>query len=351
MKLVPQEKNGVSNGKVTLRDIARIANVSPSTVSRVLNNDANAHMISEETRLRIRTLATELGYRPNPVARALAGGHSHLIGLIVRAIADPFFAQLIEELTSCARARGYQLVLGYIHDADEIAQMSSILDMRHIDGVIVLGELQENDEYVLQNLLEQNRFMVGLCRHQTASSLITVRTDNSLGTHLLFDHLVALGHRRIAFLDGSWLGDIELRRKTYQRCMEENGLAIHPDWIQVTINDVAGGFEGMQRLLRLPEPPSAVMTADDSMAVGAIKAAHEAGYRVPEDISVVGFDDIEIAGYTIPGLTTIHQPIDQLAASAIDSILGLIHADEVPTEHSTIRVTPTLVVRQSTGNA
>jgi LacI family transcriptional regulator len=225
--------------------------------------------------------------------------------------------------------------------------MSSILDMRHIDGVIVLGELKENDEHVLHNLLEQNRFMVGLCRHQTASSLITVRTDNSLGTRLLFDHLVELGHTRIAFLDGSWLGDIELRRKTYQRCMEENGLAIQPDWIQVTINDVAGGFEGMQRLLRLPEPPSAVMTADDSMAVGAIKAAYEAGYRVPEDVSIVGFDDIEIAGYTIPGLTTIHQAIDQLAEAAIDGILSLIQSDDAAHEQTTIQIKPTLVVRQS----
>lgn len=350
--LAEGEKNRPHIGKATISDVAALVGVSASTVSRVLNGGAAQELISEDTKRRVRDAAAQLGYRPNPIARALKGGQSHLIGLIVRAIADPFFAQVIQEITSYARLRGYQIVLGYIHsDSDEIIQMTSILDTRHIDGVIVLGELREDDEQVLATMLQHSPVVVELCRRQTPSSSVVIRTDNAHGTRLLFNHLVALGHTRIAFLDGSWLGDIEERRQTYLACMQEMGLSIRSSWIQVTNNDLRGGYEGMKRLLALPDPPTAVMAADDSMALGAIKAAHEAGWNVPGDISVVGFDDIDLAHYLTPGLTTVRQPVELLVAKTIDSVIGLITMDAedaamLMNRHE--RVLPQLVVRHST---
>ncbi len=336
--------------RVTVRDVARIAGVSHSTVSRVLSSGARSEFISEETRQRVREVAEELGYTPSPIAKALRGGLSNLIGLIVHEIADPFFASLIQELSNYARSSGYQIVLGYAHgDPDQALTVSSILDTRHVDGMIVLGDLTR-DEHILEAILENVTAAVGLCRGRSSQALFTINTDNAAGIRILFDHLYELGHRRIGYLDGGALGDISERREAFLACMAEKGLETRPAWLRQAADGMAGGYQAMTDVIAQGDLPTAFMAADDVIAIGAMKAALHHGLRVPEDLSVTGFDDIEMAAFMHPGLTTVRQPIDLLSRKAIDSLLERIARRSAGADTSMVRFPPVLIVRESTAS-
>lgn len=334
--------------RVTVRDVASAVGVSASTVSRVLSEGVGSELIGEETRRKVRDAAAQLGYSPSPIARAMRGGHSNLIGLILREIADPFFAQLSQELITCARDEGYQIVLGYAHgDPNEALNVSSVLDTRHIDGALVMGDLTYNEQ-VLTTLLSTIPAAVGLCRGASTQGLLTVNSDNFSGIEALFTHLFDLGHRRIGYLDGGLIGDIRERRRAFLHCAESRGLDLPAGYLQDSDDGLAGGYQSMQRLLALPNRPTAVIASDDVIAIGAIKAALDHGLRVPEDVSITGFDDIELAQYTYPSLTTARQPAGVLAARALDLLLTLIREQPVPETEPILRIPPTLVVRNST---
>jgi DNA-binding LacI/PurR family transcriptional regulator len=342
---IPAER---SRGRITARDVGEQVGVSPSTVSRVLNNN-RIDLISEETRRRVLQAAAQLGYTPDPIARALRGKKSHLLGLIVREIADPFFARFISELSVQARDLNYHLVLGHAHsDPREALTMTTVLDTRHTDGVIVLGDLKD-DEAALHEMLEGNHAVVGVCRGPSPASLYTVNTDNYAGTYGLLDHLYALGHRRFGFIDGGWLGDLRERREAFLRYIGERKLTLRPEWIQAQSNNAEGGYRAMQSLIGLKERPTAVVAADDIMAIGALKAVADSGLRVPDDFSVVGFDDIELAGFLCPALTTMRQPIDEMSQHVLSLVLELINEPHFQREKTLIQIPPVLVVRQSTG--
>jgi len=337
-------------GRVTARDVAARVGVSASTISRVLNNNAG-DLISAETRQRVLQAAAELGYTPDPIARALRGKKSHLLGLIVREIADPFFARFISELSVQARQMNYHLVLGHAQsDPEEALTMTNVLDTRHTDGVIVLGDLK-NDEAALQQMLQGKHAVVGVCRGPSPASLYTVNTDNYAGTYALLDHLYGLGHRKFGFIDGGWLGDLRERRDAFVRYVDERQLSVRPEWIQAQTNNADGGYRAMQVLLKLKEPPSAVFAADDIMAIGALKAVADASLRVPDDVSIVGFDDIDLGKFLCPSLTTMRQPIDVMSEYVLNLLLELINQPEVHREQTLIRVPPELVIRQSSGPA
>lgn len=344
----PERAQAKPRARVTVHDVARMVGVAPSTVSRVLNNGSRSEFIGEETRRRVRDAAAQLGYTPSPIAKALRGGRSNLIGLIVRGIADPFFASLIQQLSDAARGEGYQIVLGYAHgNPNEAVKLSSVLDTRHLDGMVVLGDLT-SDEDVLADMLAEMPAAVGLCRGLSFGSLFTINTDNRAGVHALFDHLYSLGHRRIAFLDGeSWIGDIRERREAFNERAQSKRLTIPAEYIRKGESGLAGGYQAMGTLLDLPDPPTAVMAGDDMLAISAVKVALDRGLRVPEDISVTGFDDIEMAKYVHPGITTVRQPVDRLAQHALDSLLAIISSQETPTD-AILRIQPELVVRFST---
>jgi LacI family transcriptional regulator len=334
----------------TARDVATLAGVSPSTVSRVLN-DAGTALIGRETQARVRAAAIQLGYSPHPLARALRGKHTQLIGLIVREIDDPFFAGFIAELSAQARELGYQIVLGHAEsDASQALQMTAVLDTRHCDGVLLLGDLRD-DGQATEEMLKANRAVVALCRGRSRSAIPTVNLDNATGMGLLLEHLHGLGHRRLAFVSGGWLGDIGEREEAFRRFVQERDLPALPDYVQTETNSLEGGYRALQRLLALPTPPTAVLAADDVMAVGALKAAVEAGRRVPQDLSITGFDDIAMARFTHPALTTVHQPIETMSQRAMAKLLNLIANPEPADGGWTTTVMPELVVRASTGPA
>ncbi|MBN1427070.1 MAG: LacI family DNA-binding transcriptional regulator [Anaerolineae bacterium] len=335
-----------SSSKPTGKDVARIAGVSQSTVSRVLN-ETGIELISEETIKRVRAAATKMGYVPNPFARALRGKETQLIGLVVREMADPFFASLISEISIQASHLGYRVVLAPAHsDPDEALKATTTLYTQHTDGVIFLGDLRD-DEPAIRKILQEHRAVVTMCRGSKLQDVLTINTDSRRGIHLLLDHLTGLGHRRFAFLDGGWLGDIHERRSTFVDYLRDAEPAILQARVESANNDAEGGYRAMKSLLESSHHPTAVLASDDIMAIGAIKAVFDSGLDVPADVSITGFDDIELARYLHPALTTVEQPVRDMSAQALQLLLDAVKG-EVP-ETRVMQVEPKLVVRESTG--
>jgi DNA-binding LacI/PurR family transcriptional regulator len=337
-----------NTGPAKAKDVARIVGVSQSTVSRVLNGSAG-NLISEETKRRVIEIASQIGYTPNPFAQALRGKKLHLLGLVVREINDPFFSKLIAELSTQARRMNFNLVLGHAHsDPDEALKITTTFNMRHMDGVLVLGDLK-NDQMALDEIVRGKQAVVALCRGSSPTTLNTVNSDNNYGTRILLDHLIQFGHKKIGFIDGGWLGDIRERRETFINYMSERDYHIRPEWVLTETNGAEGGYRAMQALLDLQDSPTAVFASDDTMAIGALKAVFDRGLRVPNDMSIVGYDDIEMAQYICPPLTTIHQPIEEICTQALKIMLNIIDQGELPDSEKVVRILPNLVIRQSTG--
>ena len=345
--MASQENKTRHREHITMQDVAEQAQVSQSTVSRVLNESSSAIPISEETKQRVLAAARALGYRPNPLARALRGGSAHLIGVIVRDIADMFFAPLLSILSTMASANGYNLLLGHAQtSSSEALALQNILDSRHCDGIIMLGDIP-GDDVVLDELTKMDRPIVNLCRGRAPASMFTVNVDNEKGALLLLDYLRGLGHSRIGFIDGGWVGDIGERRKAYHRFMKENGWDDTVYYVLAEQNDPAGGCRAAKILLSLPEQPTAIFASDDSLAIGALKAAAELGLRVPEQVSIAGFDDVELAQFTIPSLTTVRQPLEELARTGLQVLLEMIDGSRSPDTGTVLRVEPELITRNS----
>lgn len=337
----------------TAKDVAKLAGVSQSTVSRVLSSRGVPSFISEKTAERVRAAAAALNYRPNPFARALRGEQTHLLGLLVREIADPFFAELIAILIEQARKLNYGVVLSDVHsDPQEAISMTrtSAFDQRQMDGMIFLGDFRDDLPF-LQSMVESNRPVVALCRGLSQVPIPTVNCNNSAGVNMLLDHLYNLGHRQYAFLDGGWLGDIRTRREAFMNYFAERNLSTMLTSLQAEANTFKGGYSAMSSILNLSPRPTAVIASDDQMAVGALRAAFHAGVRVPEEISICGFDGVEMASYTTPSLTTVRQPLEAMASKALDLILMQINKEPIPDEEKYIELMPELLVQESTGPA
>ncbi|HZV51907.1 MAG TPA: LacI family DNA-binding transcriptional regulator [Candidatus Dormibacteraeota bacterium] len=344
------ERDG-ARPRVTLKQVSELAGVSQSTVSRILNRRHSAVPIAAATRERVLRVIEELDYRPHPLARGLRGGGTALLGLIVREVADPFFAAAIEAIADESRRHGYSLVLGHARSsAREALVLAEVLETRHCDGAILLGDLR--DEPRLWAELEGSELaVVAVCQGGRAPGIPTVDCDNRVGTVMALQHLHGLGHRRIAFLDAGWLGDVEERRLAYHAFMAERGLPVLEGYHQrLPGNHPDAGLSAFRALLELSSPPSAVFCATDQVALGVLAAAARAGLRVPADVSVVGFDDIPMARFAVPGLTTVRQPLRRMARLAVERLLGLIRSGAAPRSGPARRerLRPSLVVRGST---
>ncbi len=338
---------------MTIRDVALQAGVSESTVSRVLSGSETAIAISGETRERVLQAAKDLAYRPHPSARALRGKGTNLLGLIVREIDDPFFAQLIEAISNVAKEKGYDLVLGYAKaDPQEALALSEMFDLRYCDGLFLLGDLQESPEdqsYLAQ--LARDSLLVPLCRGsgELIGDSPSVGVDNRQGVLLALEYLAGLGHRHIAFIGTGRVGDLRERQYAYQDFARARLGALPAGYAQLAENSLDGGYRAMAALLSLPEPPSAVFAADDTMAIGALKAAADRGWAVPQRISVMGFDDVKVAAYVCPALTTVRQPIELIGRRAVELLLGMVRDKAAPRPAPHLLIGPELVVRDSCG--
>lgn len=333
-----------------MKEVARAAGVSQSTVSRVLNGSSEDRVpITADTKARIARAVQELGYRPNPLARGLRGGGTALLGLVVREIADPFFTCAIEVIATEAQRNGFNLVLGHARSSgDEALALAGVLETRHCDGIILLGDLRDIPD-VWNDLSNASLPLVALCQGPRTPGIPTVNTNNRQGIELALDHLWSLGHRRIAFIDAGWFGDVGERREAYLDWIQRHHVRMPTGYQQTSDNDPASGMAALDRLIALREPPTAVVCATDLVALGALAAAAKAGVKVPEQISVVGFDDIPMAQFAVPSLTTVHQPLEEMAREAIGQVVSLIKRED--RQPVLLRICePQLVVRDSAGS-
>jgi DNA-binding LacI/PurR family transcriptional regulator len=331
-----------------MRDIAAMAGVSQSTVSRVLNDAPTRVPIAPETRERVLRAARELGYRPNPLARGLRGSATMLLGAVVRDITDPFFAGAIEALTIEAMAHGYNVVLGHAHGrADEALALTTVLETRHCDAIILFGDMQ-NQPRLLADLKDSVVPVVALWQGTSPLQVPTVDVDNRAGIRAALDHLTGLGHERIAFVSGRPLGDVRERKAAFEEYLRERFGNIEGSPVREAVNTPEGGERAFAELVSLDPAPTAIVTSTDTLAIGVLHAAWSAGLSVPRDLSVVGFDDIMFASHTVPALTTLRMPMAAIVRAGVDMAVDLAKNGRREGEPAVEVIAPSLIVRQST---
>ena len=339
----------VSDRTVTMQDIARLSGVSQSTVSRVLNDAVTTVPIAADTRERVLEAADRLGYRPNPLARGLRGAKTMLLGIIVREIADPFFAPAVEAVSMRARERSYNVVLGSAHSrADEAIELHAVLETRHCDAIILLGDMRDQPR-LLDDLNASKVPVVALWTGSAPEGVDTVNVDNRAGIGFAVDHLAALGHRRFGFIGESPHGDVQERSAAFVERLTALGMRPAPEHIVAALTDPGAGAAAFRRLMSLPDPPTAVVTATDNIAIGVLHAAHGLRVAIPDQVSVVGFDDIPLAAYAAPPLTTVHNPVAEMANLAVDLAIDRPPAGAEHTRNHVLP--PSFVIRATTGPA
>jgi DNA-binding LacI/PurR family transcriptional regulator len=334
-----------------MKDVAAAAGVAQSTVSRILNDAPVRISVTATTRERVHTIARELGYRPHPIARALRGAPTMQLGAVVRDITDPFFAGAVDALTLEAKKRGYSVVLGHAAaKADEALALTAILEARQCDAIVLLGDFRGERRLVAD--LRNTHVRVVALWHGTerlGRPFPTVGVDNRAGIHAALDHLVALGHRHIAFVGAESLGDEQERQAAYREHSELAGLVAVKGYMQRVPNTLRGGEPALSALLALSPRPTAILAATDTMAIGLIHAAYELGVAVPDQLSIVGFDDIPFAAATVPGLTTVRMPLAEIVAAGVELAVGQGAWSAGDTqEPPRVVFKPKLIVRRST---
>ena len=328
----------------TISDVARRAKVTTATVSNVITQRV---AVSAKTRARVLQAIEELGYRPNLVARGLAQGKTSTLALVVPTISNPFFAEVVEEVERVADQHDYQLLLSMTHQSPEegkrhLERMAS----RWVDGFIVMGMAADITDVLALNDANMEVVLCVWNQDQRAQSLPIVDIDFRLAGELATRHLLECGHRRVATIleePVQWS-----RRLGYQTALAEAGLPTHPEYICQGDSSFESGYQGALALLALPQPPTAIFAGNDWMALGAIEAIVSQGLSVPNDLAVVGVDDISQAAHAHPPLTTISIPKQEMARAATELLLRHIQSTDLPEEPSKILVSPHLIVRQST---
>lgn len=333
---------------VTIEEIARLAQVSRSTVSRVINNHPN---VRQQVRERVLEVIREHDYAPNAAARSLASARSRVISALIprsaaQIFADPFFPTIIQGISESSAANGYFLMLAMLTAELEQGFYNQVLRGRYVDGLIMLSH--DIDDPLLPQLLRDPTPLVLIGRHPYLSGLAWVDVENRDGARQATMHLIRLGHRRIATVTGPLMMTAGLdRRDGYKQALVEAGIPIEPDLIVEGDFTEEGGYQAMRRVIALPDRPRATFVASDTMAAGALHALRQAGLRVPEDMAVVGYDDLAAAAQTSPPLTTIRQPISEMGAAAVRALIEQIEEPTAP--RTAVRLATTLIIRDSCG--
>lgn len=326
-----------------MKDVARLAGVSTSTVSHVINKD---RFVSEAITLKVDEAIKSLNYAPSALARSLKLNQTHTIGMLITASTNPFYSELVRGVERSCFERGYSLVLCNTEgDEQRMNRNLETLMQKRVDGLLLLcTETHQPSQEIMQRYPSIPTVMMDWAPFDGDSDLIQ---DNSLlGGDMATQYLIDKGYRRIACIAGPLdKTPSRLRLEGYQLAMARAGIAVEEGFIITSDFEFSGGLKAMQALLALPALPQAVFVGNDAMAVGVYHALHQAGLRVPQDIAVVGYDDIELARYMTPPLTTIHQPKDELGELAIDV---LIHRMANPAQaQQRVQLTPELIVRGS----
>src|SRR5215470_11057088 len=336
-KLRPKKSSAV-----TLKAVAEHVGLTPGTVSAVLNNAPSSRSIPEHTKSRILAAARELNYRPNFFAQSLRKKRTYTIGVIVEEIGDAYGSLVISGIEQYLRQKNYFfLTVVHRHDPDLLDRYAQILSERGVEGFITV-DMQLREAPSLPT--------VAVAGHKDFPGVTNIVLDHHHAAHVALRHLIDLGHKDIAFMKGaSFSSDSEVRWSAIEEAAKDLGIEILPELtVQIDINDATPqlGYPFAKQLLERREPFTALFAYNDLSALGAIRAFQEAGLRVPQDVSVVGFDDIQGAAYNTPSLTTVRQPLARMGQIAAQTLLERIeNSQDEPKE---IAVEPELIVREST---
>jgi LacI family transcriptional regulator len=330
---------------VTLKELAARAQVHPSTISRVANHDPKLR-IAPPTRLRIEALLRETEYRPNGVARGLKLRQTLVLAVVIPDITNPFFAALFRGVEDTASPGGYNVLLCNT-DGSPARQRSHLqsLHARRVDGVIMASSFLKDP--TVRWLRHQDVPYVLVNRFSDEGHDPFVGSDDLVGGRLATEHLIELGHRRIGHLAGKLTVSTGLRRRQgYLEALSERGLPADPGLVVESGYTEDGGARAAERLLALPDRPTAIFAVTDMTAVGAFGVARRLGLRIPEEVAIVGYNDIPLATRMVPALTTVHVPIHDFGAAAARLLLEQIETGE-PSRRRVV-FNPELIVRGST---
>jgi len=329
-----------------IRTVAALAKVSIATVSRAVNGSS---AVSEQLSKRVWQAVEQLNYFPNTQARSLVSGHSRILGIIVENITNPFFPELIQSFEEIAVAHGYEILVSSSNsDPAQLETCVRRMLERKVEGVAVLTFGEE--EPVLDRLMQNNIPMV-LAEFKVKNPKVsTILLDYATGIHAAIKHLADLGHDKIAFLSGPHsLHSAVTRENDFRNAMKIAGLTMQKKWVIECDHTLKGGVVGFDKLQSLPSRPTAVLCSNDMTAIGVLRAAYLQDLRVPQDLSVVGLDDIDFAEYTLPALTTIRLSRVDLARAAFEALRQQAEREPGVRIKREFQVSSSLVVRGSTG--
>jgi len=346
------------SGVITIRDVARESGYSASTVSIVLNNAPLARYIPGDTKSRIETAARRLGYRPNPLARSLRSQRSNIVGVMLFNITDPFCTPILRGIENSLYQSNYLFLLADAHN--EPLRFERYLEMlldRRVEALIVVANWLVTDIKLLADLTEKQVPTVIAGRAFEAESVSTVSVDNEGGASMALEHLYRLGHRDIAFLRGPRTLASSLQRwKGIRSFAQSSGLRLDsrriaelPESLDPN-SSFEAGYQLTNELLRQERPFSALLAYDDMTALGALRALKKNGLGVPEDCSVVGFDDVAQASLSVPSLTTVRQPMEAMGSMSAGIVLDAIKSVNQKRDIPVVRreIPAEMVVREST---
>jgi len=327
----------------TMKQVAERAGVSTSTVSHVINN---TRVVSDDVRERVTAVIAEMRYIPSAVARSLKNDRTHTIGMMVPNNSNPYFAELIQGIEDAAFKVGYNVILCNAYDdpRKQAAYLRVLIEKR-IDGMILVAS--GADEELARLLAHQQTPMVLVDREVAGVQADFVEADHETGGYLATRHLVELGHRAIACISGPRDLPPSLDRVNgYRRALAEAGLDAPPGYLVYSNFTSEGGYRAVQQLLALNKRPTAVFVGNDLMAIGGLCAASEAGLRIPSDLSVIGYDDIALASYSTPRLSTMAQPKYEMGQRIVSMLVERIMGSAQPLRRELLQTR--LIARQST---
>ena len=334
------------NARPTIYDVAKLAGVSTATVSRALNGTGQ---IAPSTRATIEAAVEQLGYRANTIARSLVTKSTQTIALLLPDIANPFYAALVSSIQQHALSQGYTMLLCTTEgDAEREEQYLTLLRAKQVDGALVDGLRLPPDR--IAAFVKDGFPIVCLDRDVDSDSIPLVQVDNRLGGRLATEHLIGLGHSRIGHVTGAHvLGISDERLAGYWEALVNAEIETDPRLVAEGHFTEEGGYAGARALLEASPDVTAIFAANDLSALGVLHALAESGRRVPDDVSVVGFDDLRLSAFTAPPLTTIRQPATEIAQRATEILIDLTRGKRV--EKLLHLLEPKLIVRASTAKA
>ncbi|PHR92912.1 MAG: transcriptional regulator [Robiginitomaculum sp.] len=313
---------------VTIKEVAEKAGVSQMTVSRVINRQG---LVKEATREKVEQTISELHYRPNLMARRLAGGKSLFIGLVYHNPSQGYLSKLLVGALNACRDGGHHLVLEDLSSEDGELNPQAVIDRLRqsgLDGIILTPPISNNPD-VIAALQKEGIAYVGIAPGATDPDGLRVEIDDAEAADSMTQYLIDQGHRRIGFVMGHKDHAASISRYNgFKLAMKRNNLEINPDHVETGAFTYYSGIEAGRKILTTKTPPTAIFASNDDMAAGMIAAARGFGFKVPKDISVVGFDDTDLATTFWPQLTTVRQPIAQMAEKSVDLLSSYIHNDD-----------------------